>query len=1207
VSNRVASFLNTDSLKLRFATAHPTSDTYETVIIKSVADQTLSEMLQTTYLPSTQNLLYYEILDVNIIELENNMFFKVYWLGTTNKKEEEVEVCIPKNAKIYEVLRVIVQKLALPQISYRIRLYDVLNCKIQNEYNVYDSIDKIQEHLTLYAEEISQDEIELGANDKIIQVFHFTKEPSRVHGIPFKFVLKAGEPFSTTKLRLRLRLGINEEDFLKVKVAIIKSASSAVLWYIEDNDVILSDFGLTDELLGLDYVNKTGRAGRIGVKAIANTTMPNLDYEIEDFQYYTWRITDWKELEKRTTSPEFDAGNWKWRILLFPFGNNNTDCVSIYLEFSDLEEVPDDWYCCVQFALLLWNPYDPSFFVSHHAHHRFTTKESDWGFTRFYDLRKLFVPTANHARSLIEHDACNITALVRIIKDPTGVLWRDLTNYDSKKETGYVGLKDQGIINYLNAELQLLYSIKYFRKAIYQILTEDDEPNKSIPLAMQRIFYQLQVSDTPVETTELTKSFGLDSLDGYMQYDVQEFDRMLLDCLENKMKNTYADGAISKLFSGEMKSYVRCVNVDYETTCIEDYYDIQLEVKGCKTLNDSFLEFIREESCVGNNKYQTETYGLQDARKGVIFESFPPVLRINLNRLEYDTQSDTTVKINGRHEYPMEIDLQEYLSLDSDKSKPHNYLLHGVIVHSGDFHGGSYHIFLKPERSGRWFKFDDDTITPVTDKEVLENSYGDNDPNIAGYITAYSLIYIRESDIDFVLTSVLAEDIPEHLKSRLNEEKTLYEQKKKESEVRHLYLSTKVVTPEIFESHQGFDLANLEDRQYPISEVQQFNVLKSETYRTFKTMVAKKFRIPVEQIRFWILVSRHNKTLRPDTPLTDNFLGMTMEEIHTKFVPRQLYLKLFLEVADKQINGETWFPTIENDPHVLVFIKYFDTDKQSLKGFCYLYVRKHGKVGDIIPFLREKKNFPPGTSLKIYEEIKPNMIESMRPRLTFQQSEIQDGDVICFQKALTEHELQHTAADYICDIPKFYDSLLMCVVVQFKPKYKDREPKSEFELTLNKRNTYDEVAKSVAAFLITDPLKIQFGTAYPATDTYKAIIKSAANQTLLEMLQTTFLPSTQNLLYYEILDINTAELETNMFFKVYWLGTSIMKEEVIAVLLPKTAVINEILKVIVQKLSLPIPTSRIRLYDALHFKIQNEYDIDHPIYKIQEQVTLYAE
>ncbi|CAG8613804.1 4308_t:CDS:2, partial [Ambispora leptoticha] len=138
--------------------------------------------------------------------------------------------------------------------------------------------------------------------------------------------------------------------------------------------------------------------------------------------------------------------------------------------------------------------------------------------------------------------------------------------------TGYVNLKNQGATSYLNVELQLLYSIKYFRKAIYQIPTEDDDPIKSIPLAMQRIFYNLQVSDKPVEITELTKSFGWDSSDCCTSYDVQEFDSVLLNNLEDKMKNTSVGGVISELFTGEMKSYVRCVNVDYECSFIENYY-----------------------------------------------------------------------------------------------------------------------------------------------------------------------------------------------------------------------------------------------------------------------------------------------------------------------------------------------------------------------------------------------------------------------------------------------------------------------------------------------------------------------------------------------------------------------------------------------------------------------------------------------------------
>lgn len=40
-------------------------------------------------------------------------------------------------------------------------------------------------------------------------------------------------------------------------------------------------------------------------------------------------------------------------------------------------------------------------------------------------------------------------------------------------------------------------------------------------------------------TTELTKSFGWKSLDSFLQHDVQEFNRVLQDKLEIKMKVQY--------------------------------------------------------------------------------------------------------------------------------------------------------------------------------------------------------------------------------------------------------------------------------------------------------------------------------------------------------------------------------------------------------------------------------------------------------------------------------------------------------------------------------------------------------------------------------------------------------------------------------------------------------------------------------------------
>jgi ubiquitin carboxyl-terminal hydrolase 7 len=52
-----------------------------------------------------------------------------------------------------------------------------------------------------------------------------------------------------------------------------------------------------------------------------------------------------------------------------------------------------------------------------------------------------------------------------------------------------------------------------------------------------------------------------------------------------------------------MKSYIKCVNVDYESSRVEEYYDIQLNVKGCKNLYESFVDYCKVEMLDGDNKY----------------------------------------------------------------------------------------------------------------------------------------------------------------------------------------------------------------------------------------------------------------------------------------------------------------------------------------------------------------------------------------------------------------------------------------------------------------------------------------------------------------------------------------------------------------------------------------------------------------------------
>lgn len=88
--------------------------------------------------------------------------------------------------------------------------------------------------------------------------------------------------------------------------------------------------------------------------------------------------------------------------------------------------------------------------------HQFNARESDWGFTSFMPLSDLYDPS----RGYLVNDTVVVEAEVAVRK----VL--DYWSYDSKKETGYVGLKNQGATCYMNSLLQTLYHIPYFRKVV---------------------------------------------------------------------------------------------------------------------------------------------------------------------------------------------------------------------------------------------------------------------------------------------------------------------------------------------------------------------------------------------------------------------------------------------------------------------------------------------------------------------------------------------------------------------------------------------------------------------------------------------------------------------------------------------------------------------------------------------------------------------
>ena len=124
-------------------------------------------------------------------------------------------------------------------------------------------------------------------------------------------------------------------------------------------------------------------------------------------------------------------------------------------------------------------------------------------------------------------------------------------------------------------------------QAVYHMPTSEDEvPSKSIPLALQSLFFkvssprhascmmhlylaavtasvrvlQLQFGDHSVNTKNLTQSFGWTTMDAFTQHDVQELNRILSDKLEDKMKvesNSLQLHVVRRLYSNWTCTHTR--------------------------------------------------------------------------------------------------------------------------------------------------------------------------------------------------------------------------------------------------------------------------------------------------------------------------------------------------------------------------------------------------------------------------------------------------------------------------------------------------------------------------------------------------------------------------------------------------------------------------------------------------------------------------
>ncbi|KMZ73738.1 hypothetical protein ZOSMA_141G00080 [Zostera marina] len=505
------------------------------------------------------------------------------------------------------------------------------------------------------------------------------------------------------------------------------------------------------------------------------------------------------------------------------------------------------------------------------------------------------------------------------------------------------------------------------------------------------------------------------------------------------------------------------------------------------------------------------------------------------------------------------------------------------------------------------FKFDDGRVTRVELNVVLEEQYGGElelsqrnsgsnrtNSKVTKSSNAYMLVYIRKSDKEKIICNIDDNDIGQHLRVQLNNERDMKEQKEKEKADFHLYTTIKVIRDcdlaQQIGKHIYFDLINL-------NKVYIFNARNDTPLRLFKEQVAKKFVVSVPFIRFWLWVKRTNFTFRPYRILGPNEESLSVGEIRV-----QLYKEQFAEMiffAEFEV-GQDSIPISlpeKNEDDFLLFFKYYNPEKNELRYVGNLIVKNIGKPIEIVKKLNAMAGLLENDKIDLYEEITfmPDvMCTPLENDNTFKSQQLQDGDIICYQKSSSDKKVIRYP-----DVPSFFEYIQNRQGVFFispeKPKYED------FYLELSNKMTYDEIVESIASEIsrsgkfIVDPSKIRltqhnFNLGVPMDEP----IKYQSFDNLLAMLYIN--GQITNTFYYEVLDIPLPILQNLRCLEIIYHETIQNEPIVHYIRLPKESTVFDIIDNLKTKIHQSHPNMEFRLVEIIQNKI---YRILSPNEKIE--------
>lgn len=121
------------------------------------------------------------------------------------------------------------------------------------------------------------------------------------------------------------------------------------------------------------------------------------------------------------------------------------------------------------------------------------------------------------------------------------------------------------------------------------------------------------------------------------QMDVDEFFINFLDGLEETLKVKNNHHFLELLFNGELFQEIVGIECKHKTTRKDNFLSLPLPVKGMRTIENSFRNFIQWERLEGDNAFFCQTCNKKTpAKKRISIFHLPNFLILNFKRFEFE-------------------------------------------------------------------------------------------------------------------------------------------------------------------------------------------------------------------------------------------------------------------------------------------------------------------------------------------------------------------------------------------------------------------------------------------------------------------------------------------------------------------------------------------------------------------------------------------